>query len=103
MNDPPCSCTETLNADDKFFCDKCGCLQEAQVRQGPRGRLRPARQPAERAWHVGSVSERLLPPTPPCCRPPGHAHEPQKRIRLAQLPPVLCLALKRMKYDSQGR
>ncbi|KAL4451497.1 hypothetical protein ABPG75_007159 [Micractinium tetrahymenae] len=51
------SSTETLDADDKFFCDKCGCLQEAQ-----------------------------------------------KRMRLAQLPPVLCLHLKRFKYiESMGR
>ncbi|KAK9808564.1 hypothetical protein WJX73_009169 [Symbiochloris irregularis] len=26
------SSTETLDADDKFFCDKCQCLQEAQKR-----------------------------------------------------------------------
>ena len=26
------SSTETLSADDKFHCDECGCLQEAQVR-----------------------------------------------------------------------
>lgn len=51
------SSTETLDADDKFHCDKCGCLQEAQ-----------------------------------------------KRMRLAQLPPVLCLHLKRFKYiESMGR
>jgi aspartate/methionine/tyrosine aminotransferase len=25
------SSTETLDAEDKFFCDQCGCLQEAQV------------------------------------------------------------------------
>ena len=25
------SSTETLDADDKFHCDKCGFLQEAQV------------------------------------------------------------------------
>ncbi|PRW20845.1 Ubiquitin carboxyl-terminal hydrolase 3 isoform B [Chlorella sorokiniana] len=51
------SSTETLDAEDKFHCDKCGCLQEAQ-----------------------------------------------KRMRLAQLPPVLCLHLKRFKYiESMGR
>lgn len=27
---PACSSTETLNAEDKFSCDACGCLQEAQ-------------------------------------------------------------------------
>ncbi|GAB4813530.1 hypothetical protein N2152v2_000576 [Parachlorella kessleri] len=48
------SSTETLNAEDKFFCDSCGCLQEAQ-----------------------------------------------KRMRLKQLPPVLCLHLKRFKYIEQ--
>ncbi|KAI3437589.1 hypothetical protein D9Q98_000042 [Chlorella vulgaris] len=51
------SSTETLDAEDKFFCDQCGCLQEAQ-----------------------------------------------KRMRLARLPPVLCLHLKRFKYmESLGR
>ena len=25
-----CSATETLDADDKFFCDKCKSLQDAQ-------------------------------------------------------------------------
>lgn len=51
------STTETLAAEDKFHCDKCGCLQEAQ-----------------------------------------------KRMRLALLPPVLCLHLKRFKYiESMGR
>lgn len=25
-----CSATETLNADDKFFCDKCKSLQDAE-------------------------------------------------------------------------
>lgn len=28
----PCSATETLDRDDKFFCDTCCCLQEAQKR-----------------------------------------------------------------------
>lgn len=27
-----CSSTETLNAEDKFFCDACSGLQEAQKR-----------------------------------------------------------------------
>lgn len=27
-----CSATEMLDRDDKFFCDTCGCLQEAQKR-----------------------------------------------------------------------
>ena len=26
------SATETLEKDDKFFCDSCGCLQEAHKR-----------------------------------------------------------------------
>ena len=47
----PCSATETLDAEDKFSCDTCGCLQEAQ-----------------------------------------------KRIKVKQLPKVLCLHLKRFKY-----
>ena len=46
-----CSATETLDAEDKFSCDTCGCLQEAQ-----------------------------------------------KRIKIKQLPKVLCLHLKRFKY-----
>lgn len=46
-----CSATETLDAEDKFSCDKCGCLQEAQ-----------------------------------------------KRIKIKQLPNILCLHLKRFKY-----
>ncbi|PSC77008.1 Ubiquitin carboxyl-terminal hydrolase 3 [Micractinium conductrix] len=51
------SSTETLEGEEKFFCDKCGRLQEAQ-----------------------------------------------KRMRLARLPPVLCLHLKRFKYiESIGR
>ncbi|DBA83770.1 hypothetical protein WJX77_007460 [Trebouxia sp. C0004] len=45
------SATETLDAEDKFSCDTCGCLQEAQ-----------------------------------------------KRIKIKQLPKVLCLHLKRFKY-----
>lgn len=28
----PCSSTETLDAENKFFCDACQCLQEAQKR-----------------------------------------------------------------------
>ena len=46
-----CSATETLDAEDKFSCDTCGCLQEAQ-----------------------------------------------KRIKIKQLPNILCLHLKRFKY-----
>ena len=49
-----CSSTETLDADDKFFCDVCQCLQEAQ-----------------------------------------------KRMKIKQLPQVLCLHLKRFKYIEQ--
>ena len=49
-----CSSTETLDAEDKFFCDVCQCLQEAQ-----------------------------------------------KRMKIDQLPPVLCLHLKRFKYIEQ--
>ncbi|KAK9815432.1 hypothetical protein WJX72_003636 [[Myrmecia] bisecta] len=45
------SSTETLNAEDKFFCDACGCLQEAE-----------------------------------------------KRMKVKELPHVLCLHLKRFKY-----
>eukprot|EP00891_Asterochloris_glomerata_P000112 jgi/Astpho2/112/e_gw1.00004.43.1_t len=45
------SSTETLDADDKFSCDTCGCLQEAQ-----------------------------------------------KRMKIKELPPVLCLNFKRFKY-----
>lgn len=29
---PPKSSTEMLSCDNKFFCDACGCLQEAQKR-----------------------------------------------------------------------
>ena len=29
---PPLSATEMLDKDDKFFCDHCCCLQEAQKR-----------------------------------------------------------------------
>ena len=52
-----CSCrskTETLDAEDKFFCERCQCLQEAQ-----------------------------------------------KRMKVKQLPQILCLHLKRFKYIEQ--
>lgn len=48
------SSTETLDAEDKFFCDHCQCLQEAQ-----------------------------------------------KRMKVKQLPRILCLHLKRFKYIEQ--
>ena len=40
LSDCVCSATETLDAEDKFSCDTCGCLQEAQkcirIKQLPR-------------------------------------------------------------------
>lgn len=47
------SSTETLAADDKFFCDKCGCLQEAQV--GGSARQREPVQPTSCHPLVGST------------------------------------------------
>lgn len=64
-----------------------------------------AGQSLERAVAVArpacTCATQVAPTTPPACSSPSC---PQKRMRLAQLPPVLCLHLKRFKYiESMGR